>query len=169
LPKRPTRRRTRSRTRFPRRFSRKWRRCKRSLEKRGGARGEILPRYLVERLLLDTSGYLASAGIAGVDEPLLAEVRESRQRLAKAGLPVPGVRIDRPLHLGRAGARGRGEAPDAERRVTLSDRIDRVLTHWLWGSLIFIAVMFLLFLAVYYVPDVTGASLVARHDAGLGE
>jgi ferrous iron transport protein B len=128
-----------------------------ALEKRGGKSGEPLPRYLVERLLLDTSGYLASAGIAGIDEPLLSEVRESRQRLAKAGMPVPGVEsIGRYNWAGQV-LEGVVRRP-AERRVTLSDRIDRVLTHWLWGSLIFIAVMFLLFLAVYYVPDVTGAS-----------
>src|SRR5262245_39244830 len=50
-----------------------------------------LPRYLIERLLLDTSGYLAQAGLKGVDEALLTEVQVSRSRLASAGLPVPAV------------------------------------------------------------------------------
>jgi ferrous iron transport protein B len=43
----------------------------------------------------------------------------------------------------------------ATRTITLSDRLDRILTHRVWGALVFLFVMFLLFQAVYYVPDVT--------------
>jgi ferrous iron transport protein B len=42
--------------------------------------------------------------------------------------------------------------------VPLTDWIDRVLTHRVWGALVFLVVMLLLFLAVYYVPDITRAS-----------
>jgi ferrous iron transport protein B len=112
-----------------------------------------LPRYLIERLLLDTSGYLA-AGLPGIDEPLLTEVREARQRLTKAGLPVPGVEAMSRYQWAGKILQGVVERP-AQRTVTLSDRLDRVLTHRVWGALVFLLVMFLLFQAVYYVPDVT--------------
>ncbi len=113
-----------------------------------------LPRYLLERLLLDTSGYLASSGLPGIDERLLAAVRESRARLANAGLPVPGVEaISRYGWAGQV-LQGVVERPTS-RVVTLSDRIDRILTHRVWGTVVFVLVMFLLFQAVYYVPDVT--------------
>ncbi|HJS07005.1 MAG TPA: ferrous iron transport protein B [Pirellulales bacterium] len=115
-----------------------------------------LPRYLVERLLLDTSGYLASSGLDAVDDPLLSEIREARSRLAKAGLAVPAIEaISRYQWAGKVLA-GVVTRP-AERKITLTDRIDRVLTHRVWGALVFAAVMFLLFFAVYYVPDVTRA------------
>jgi ferrous iron transport protein B len=115
-----------------------------------------LPRYLVERLLLDTSGYLASSGLDAIDEPFLAEIRESRSRLAKAGIAVPAIEAMARYQWAGKVLSGVITRP-AERKVTLTDRIDRVLTHRVWGALVFVAVMFLLFLAVYYVPDVTRA------------
>jgi ferrous iron transport protein B len=116
-----------------------------------------LPRYLVERLLLDTSGYLASAGLAGVDSELIREVKAVRERLATAGLQVPGVEaMSRYQWAGKVLA-GVVDRPKT-RRITLSDRIDRVLTHRVWGSLVFILVMLVMFQAVYYVPDVSGAN-----------
>ena len=130
-----------------------------------------LPRYLVERLLLDTSGYLAASGLDGIDEALLTEIRDARSRLAKAGCPVPAVEAMARYQWAGEVLCGVVTRP-AERKVTLTDRIDRVLTHRVWGALVFVAVMFLLFLAVYYVPDVTGASdgldwLLARSSAGV--
>jgi ferrous iron transport protein B len=115
-----------------------------------------LPRYLVERLLLDTNGYLA-AGLLEINEPLVAEVREARSRLAKAGLPVPGVEAMSRYQWAGKILQGVVERP-ATRTITLSDRLDRVLTHRIWGALVFLLVMFLLFQAVYYVPDVTGSN-----------
>src|SRR5205823_11964134 len=52
---------------------------------------DVVPRYLVERLLLDTSGYLFQAGLPGIDGTLLDDVQAARGRLAAAGLPVPAV------------------------------------------------------------------------------
>jgi ferrous iron transport protein B len=115
-----------------------------------------LPRYLVERLLLDTSGYLASSGLDGIDDSLLTEIRAARTRLAQAGLGVPAVEAMARYQWAGSVLAGAVTHP-AERKVTLTDRIDRILTHRVWGALVFALVMFLLFLAVYYVPDVTRA------------
>src|SRR5690349_2271997 len=56
--------------------------------KNGGAE---LPRYLAERLLLDTSGYLQQALATGGQNGAAADLKAARERLAKAGLPVPAV------------------------------------------------------------------------------
>jgi ferrous iron transporter FeoB len=116
-----------------------------------------LPRYLIERLLLDTSGYLASSGLDAIDEPLLGEVRDARSRLAKAGLSVPGIEALARYEWAGSVLSGVVTRP-AQRKVTLTDRIDRILTHRVWGALVFLVVMLLLFLTVYYVPDITRAS-----------
>jgi ferrous iron transport protein B len=109
-----------------------------------------VPRYLVERLLLDTSGYLAGSRLPGVDEALLAEVTEARGRLAKAGCPVPAVEAMARYRWATEVLQGAVQRPQ-QRVATLSDRIDKALTHWLWGSVVFVLLMFLLFQAVFYV------------------
>ena len=116
-----------------------------------------LPRYLVERLLLDTSGYLAADLPAG-SAPLAEEVKLARGRLAAAGMAVPGIEAVSRYGWVAKVLEGVVSHPP-ERKVTLSDRLDRVLTHRVWGALVFTIVMFLLFQAVYYVPDVTRANV----------
>ena len=106
------------------------------------------PRYLVERLLLDTSGYLGTA--LGVDqsEPVQMHLREARARLAAAGLPVPAVEAMSRYAWAARTLEGCVTRP-ATRAATLSDRIDRVLTHRWWGSLIFAALMIVMFQSVF--------------------
>lgn len=133
------------------------------VEQLGEKAGGQLPRYLVERLLLDTSGYLASSGLKGVDEGLLASVREARQRLAAAGMPVPAVEaISRYGWVGET-LKDVVTRPDRS-KPTVSDRIDAVLTHRVWGSLVFLAVMFLLFQAVFYVAEPASAGVDALNE-----
>ena len=128
-----------------------------ALHQRANSNGHpALPRYLVERLLLDTSGYLAGSGLSGIHGELLTEVAAARERLAKAGLQVPGIEAVARYQWAAGVLKGVVGRPK-ERRVTLSDRIDRVLTHWFWGTLVFLAIMALMFQAVYYVPDITRA------------
>jgi ferrous iron transport protein B len=157
---------------FPEAFQQEVAQLSRQVSSSGHDSSELrLPRYLVERLLLDTSGYLASSGLPGIDQPLLAEIREARSRLAKAGCPVPAVEAMARYQWAGEVLRGVVTRP-TQRKITLTDRIDRVLTHRVWGALVFVAVMFLLFLAVYYVPDATRASdgldwLLAQASAGV--
>src|SRR5690606_22127953 len=49
-------------------------------------------------------------------------------------------------------------------KPTVSDRIDAVLTHRVWGSLVFLAVMFLLFQAVFYVAEPASAGVDALNE-----
>jgi len=116
-----------------------------------------LARYLVERLLLDTSGYLAAGSLPGVSSELLREVPAARERLAVAGLTVPAVEAVARYRWAGEVLAGVVTRP-AKRPTTPSDRIDRVLTHRVWGTLVFVVLMLLMFQAVYFVPDVSGAN-----------
>ena len=129
-----------------------------ALHQRAGCNGHPrLPRYLVERLLLDTTGYLAAAGLPGISRELLQEVPAARERLAAAGLAVPAVEALARYQWASQVLSGIVARP-AHKPVTLSDRIDRVLTHRVWGTLVFVLLMLLLFQAVYFVPDMSGAN-----------
>ncbi len=75
-------------------------------------------------------------------------MREARERLAQAGCPVPAVEARARYGWIREVTAGCVERP-AQRPVTWTDRIDRVLTHRVWGTLIFLALMFLVFQAIF--------------------
>jgi ferrous iron transport protein B len=140
-----------------------------SLASEGSA--EPLPRYLLERLLLDVGGYLSKSPAAGVSPELLAEVDAARERLRAAGLPIPAVEAMSRYQWAGKVLTGVVERT-AQRRVTWSDRLDRVLTHRVWGTLVFVVVMVAMFQAVFYVPDVTRANkgldwLKAQGSAGV--
>ena len=76
------------------------------------------------------------------------EVAAARQRLEKAGIDWRGVAIEgRYLSIAKIQEAATIEmAPPGE---TLSDRLDRVLTHKLWGTLIFVALMALMFQSIF--------------------
>ncbi|WP_169980774.1 ferrous iron transport protein B [Tautonia rosea] len=124
-----------------------------------------LPRYLVERLLLDTNGYLEGhvALKNGNVEGLHAEILASRQRLAEAGCPVPAVEAMARYGWAATMLDEVVTRPD-EPRVTSGDRVDRVLTHRVWGTLIFVAVMAMIFQAVF----TWAIPLMDLIDAGVG-
>jgi ferrous iron transport protein B len=115
---------------------------------------DSVPRYLVERLLLDTSGYLESRDIFAANQfangELHSHLTEAREKLAAAGLPVPAVEaIARYEWVGKV-LDGVVSRP-TQHTTTLSDKIDRVLTHRLWGTLTFAIVMFALFSSIFVV------------------
>ncbi|MEQ8785859.1 MAG: ferrous iron transport protein B [Pirellulaceae bacterium] len=125
-----------------------------ALERKQGE--PVLPRYLIERLILDTGGYLEQAQLAGVNESILAEVKAARERLAEAGFPVPAVEaVSRYKWVGEV-LDGVVTRP-SQRRVTLSDKIDKVLTHKVLGSMVFVLVMIVLFQAVFLVAEPASA------------
>ncbi|MCH8809684.1 MAG: hypothetical protein IH993_07630, partial [Proteobacteria bacterium] len=123
-----------------------------ALEARTHETDSPLARYLIERLLLDTSGYLVTEELAGVDESFIQELEAARTRLAAAGHPVPAVEaVSRYAWVGEILA---GVVSRAERTVaTFSDRLDRVLTHRLWGTLFFAALMATVFCSIFVVAD----------------
>jgi ferrous iron transport protein B len=112
----------------------------------------VLPRYLLERLLLDTTGYLENAGLPGVTPELLAEVKSARSRLTLQGLPVPGVEAMSRYQWVAGVLEGVVVRPK-HRLVTTGDKVDRVLTHRIWGTLVFVAMMVLMFQTVFWMAE----------------
>jgi ferrous iron transport protein B len=150
--------------------------------------GHEVPDFLLRRLLLDVAGYTESAmashkpdaqarettsapsparracevgGGNGHPLDLREELHKARQRLANSGCPVASVEARCRYAWIRQAIAGCIQRP-AQRPVTWTDRLDRILTHRLWGTLFFMLVMFLVFQAIY-----TGARpLMKAIDAG---
>lgn len=116
------------------------------------ARGERLPRYLVERLLLDTSGYIEREINSELNGQLSATLAAARARLAAAGSPVPAMEAIARYRWIAEVIDGVVTRPQS-RPTTWTDRLDRLLTHKIWGTLVFAAVMLLLFSAIFILAD----------------
>jgi ferrous iron transport protein B len=110
--------------------------------------GDEVPHFLVRRLLLDVGGYTEERLAGRNGSGLRQQVQEARQRLAAAGCPVPAVEARTRYAWIRRAVTGCIERP-AQRPITWTDRIDRVLTHKLWGTLVFLAVMFVVFQSIF--------------------
>lgn len=120
--------------------------------------GNEVPAFLVRRLLLDVGGFTEQRFVNG-KEGKRAETRHAngelgsllhsaRQRLANAGVAVPGVEARTRYAWIRHATEGCVQRP-AKRPVSWTDRLDRVLTHRLWGTLVFLVLMFLVFEAIF--------------------
>ncbi len=111
--------------------------------------GEALPRYLVERLLLDPNGqiekWLTPTQPAGFTE----RVAQIRDRLAKDGFRLPAAEARTRYAAIREVVSG-VLTHTAQPATTTSDRIDRVLTHRVSGLLVFAGIMFVVFQSIYY-------------------
>jgi ferrous iron transport protein B len=129
------------RTPFPEAFEREADQLRRAL-------GGETPVFLIRRLLLDVGGYteerLADKRAACRHE----EVRAARQRLAEAGCGVPAVEARARYAWIREVTAGCVQRP-RQRPVTWTDHLDRVLTHKVWGTLLFLLLMFLVFQAIF--------------------
>ena len=107
-----------------------------------------VPTFLAERLLLDVGGYTESWLVGQHGESLKLQLIAARTRLSEAGHAVPGAEVKTRFQWARNVIAQAVTAP-ATRPVTGSDRIDRILTHRIWGTLIFLAVMFVLFQMIF--------------------
>jgi ferrous iron transport protein B len=110
--------------------------------------GEDVPEYLVRRLVLDVGGWTEKRLLSQLGEEVCPKVQQVRERLAQAGCPVPAIEARARYGWIREVTAGCIQRP-AQRPITWTDRIDRVLTHKLWGTLIFLGLMFLVFQAIF--------------------
>ena len=116
-----------------------------ALDERLGKEG--ISRFLIERLLLDAGGEIERTFVAG-DASLKTNLQEARERLAKVGHPMPAMEAVARYEWVSHVLDGVLTHP-AKRVLRLSDRIDRVLTHRLWGTLLLAILMLLIFSAVF--------------------
>ena len=110
--------------------------------------GPDTPLFLVRRLLLDVGGYTEKRVVDRLGSAVAEQLKAARERLAPAGCPAPGVEARTRYAWIREATAGCVQRPD-QRVVTWTDRIDRVLTHKLWGTLIFLVLMFVVFQSIF--------------------
>jgi ferrous iron transport protein B len=123
-----------------------------------------LPRCLLRRLLLDTGGYLEKALLSEGDGQLRSQLQAARTRLAAADCAVP--RIETTARYAWARRVLSGVVIEPRRyRATGSDRLDRVLTHRVWGTLIFALLMAIVFLSVFLGAEPLTAGIDDAADA----
>ena len=130
---------------FPRGFRHEVDELKRELEKRGD---KPVPRYVALRLLLDTGGYLTNSGILCDQDELSELLHAVRRRLTASDCPVHTVETNSRYHWVEKLLDGVVTYP-ADVKDTLTDRIDRLLTHRVLGTVIFLAMMVVVFQAIF--------------------
>jgi len=121
-----------------------------------------VPPFMVERLLLDNNGYLESELLNGTADEGAQRLRAAREALAAAGMPVPAVEAMARYDWVARMLNGITRRPD-DRQPTTTDRIDAVLTHTIWGTLLFILAMAVLFSSIFRFA----APLMDTIDAGV--
>jgi len=113
-----------------------------------GDESDQIRRYLVRRLLLDMDGYLLKTLLPAADREVGRQLQAARDRLSEAGCAVPGVETE-----ARYGWIGRVledvVTRSGEPKVSRTDRIDRLLTHPVWGMIVFAVVMVVVFQSVF--------------------
>ncbi len=113
--------------------------------------GETWPLFLIERSLLDTSGYLDHVWDI-TSEETRRELVQARAELTAGAMPLNHAEaIARYGWIGKQ--LGGVVTRAAERPVTWSDRLDRVLTHRVWGLLAFLLMMVGLFSTIFWAAE----------------
>ena len=104
--------------------------------------------FLVRRLLIDVGGYVETLLVRRHGPSLADELKAARQRLAEAGCPVPAIEARTRYGWIRQATADCLTRP-AQRPVSWTDRIDRVLTHKIAGTVIFLLLMFVVFQSLF--------------------
>jgi ferrous iron transport protein B len=111
--------------------------------------GPDVPLFLVRRLLLDVGGQTERLLEARSRNGLAAALTEARDRLRRAGCPVPAIEARARYGWIRAATSACVRRP-AERPVNWTDRLDQVLTHKIWGTAVFLVAMFVVFESIFF-------------------
>jgi ferrous iron transport protein B len=107
--------------------------------------GPDVPPYLVRRMLLDVGGAAEKQLATG---EVLALLQKARFRLAQAGCAAPAIEARTRYAWIRDAVAGCVQR-QAGRPVSWTDRLDRVLTNRYAGTLIFLALMFVVFQSIF--------------------
>jgi ferrous iron transport protein B len=108
---------------------------------------EVTP-FLTRRLLIDVGGYIERWLVGRNGEELLNRLTAARSRLADFGCAVPGIEARIRFGWIRAIVAATVDKP-ATRPITLTDKLDRLLTHRVWGTVVFLTLMFLVFQSIF--------------------
>ncbi len=117
-------------------------------EKLQSPQEQAAPDFLVDRLLLDVGGYVESYFEHHAKNGLMDHLHEARSRLKAAGFAVPAMEARLRYGWSRELLQDVVQHP-SDHRVTASDKIDRWLTHRVFGFLFFFLLMFFVFQSVF--------------------
>ncbi len=109
---------------------------------------DSIPPFLARRLLLDIGGYTESWQVSERGSTLSSALESARTRLKEAGHPIPAAEAKARYTWIRQVTSSAISKP-AVRAQTRTDRLDRILTHKIWGTLIFLGLMFLVFQSIF--------------------
>jgi ferrous iron transport protein B len=126
--------------------------------------GSEVPGFLTRRLLLDIGGYVELWLVQQHGPELGQLLDEARQRLAAAGASVPGVEA-RARYGWLKPIVAASVSKPAVRPVTWTDCIDSVLTHRVWGTLVFLFVMFAMFQSIFVLAKPVMEAISEGFDA----
>ncbi|HEY2909785.1 MAG TPA: ferrous iron transport protein B [Gemmataceae bacterium] len=110
--------------------------------------GDEVPAFLTRRLLLDIGGHCEQWLVGRHGSQLRQHLDSARKRLAETGFPVPAVEARTRYGWIRPIIAAAVKKP-AVRPVTWTDRLDAILTHRVWGTLVFLAVVFAVFESIF--------------------
>jgi ferrous iron transport protein B len=125
--------------------------------------GQAVPAYLLRRCLLDQGGYTEQRLLAVHGSTLGERLLQARQRLAGEGCAVPGVEARTRYGWIRDTVKPCVQR-DGGRPTTWTDRLDRILTHRVWGTLIFLLVMLAMFVSIFWLARPFMKAIEAGRD-----
>jgi ferrous iron transport protein B len=114
---------------------------------------EKAPDFLLERLLIDVGGQTELNLTSHARPALKTSLTEARQRLAEAGCRVPTMEARLRYAWIRQLLDGVVDRGSTSNITTTTDRLDRFLTHRVWGLLAFCLLMIVVFQALYTLAD----------------
>jgi ferrous iron transport protein B len=112
------------------------------------ALGGEVPVFLARRLILDLGGYTEQYLTRQYGDQVRVQVQAARQRLLEVGCPAPALEARTRYRWIREALNGCVVRPE-RRPTSWTDRLDQVLTHRLWGTLIFLTLMFVVFQSIF--------------------
>jgi len=127
------------------------------------AQGSPHPHYLIERALFDVGGESEQRLLDSAPQGTRERLAESRQQIVDAGLRLAAVESISRYNWIQSQLEGLVSHSETG-RVSVTDRIDKVVTHWFTGSLIFAGIMFAIFQSLYTLA----APLMEAVEAGQG-
>lgn len=104
--------------------------------------------FLLRRLILDINGSTEQRFASDPTTEVATRLREARDRLGSSNGSFASLEARTRYGWIRKAVQGSVERPTQRVRM-FSDRLDSILTHRLWGSLIFLIVMFLMFQSIF--------------------
>ncbi len=116
-----------------------------------------LPRFLLERLLIDAGGSIEAELTQQLGAGIRTQTEAARARLMAVGVTVPQVEVDSRYHWITQLVEATIRQPLTTSQ-TWTDRIDQVVTHKVWGLLVFLVTMAVTFQAIFSgaVPIMNG-------------